>query len=304
MDIRHLRMFMKIIDHGSISAAADELRMSQPALSKHLSRLESEMQTELVERLPRGVKASPSGEIMLNYAKSIDANYRSALRQIDAAKNAEYSEISIGSGYYWLNGFLPHAIARLLSENPRVRVKVTSGVPDQLKENLLRGEIDLVFGPVAISEAHRNLIEVESLIRTDSKVMVRRGHPAGTGKDKSIRELHELDWVLPVGTFVRKLFDQTFEAHGMSAPLPKVEVNDVTCTLDLVANSDMATMVTSLAPLGTPWGSRFEQIKCSGLGGFRETGIMTRKEGVIPPLCETLCAIIRDLSKRHLHAVT
>ena len=293
---------MTVVDRRSITAAADELDMSQPALSKHLSRLEAELETKLLERLPRGVRPSRAGQILFDYAKSIDASYRSALRQIDGAKNAQITEITIGAGYFWLNGYLPSAIALLTEEHPNVRVRIETGVPTHLKEKLLRGDLDLVFGPVALSGAGQNMIAAESLIRTDSQVLVRQGHPAQDGQDKSIKDLLELKWALPNGTFVRDLFDQMFKAHGVPAPVPMVDANDVSCTLDIVAQSDLATLATSLTPDGQPW-SQFDHLKCSALNGFRETGILRRKFDVVPAMAEELCEKLRLVSRAHRYAV-
>lgn len=302
LDIRHLRLFMTVVDHGSITAAAEELGLSQPALSKHLSRLESELETSLLERLPRGVRPSRTGRILFDYAKSIDASYRSALRQIDSATASQVTEITIGSGYFWLNGFLPRAVAALVKQFPDVRVNIVTGVPQSLKERLLRGDIDLIFGPVVLSGGDENLIESESLIRTDSHVLVRQGHPANDGKDKTIKDLLDLKWALPNGTFVRSLFDQLFQSHGVPAPVPIVDVNDVSCSLQIVAESDLATLATSLTPVGQDW-SQFEHLHCPALSGFRETGILRRKFGVVPEMAEKLCEELRRTAQEHRHAL-
>ena len=302
MDIRHLRLFMTVIDRGSITAAADDLGLSQPALSKHLSRLEAELETTLLERLPRGVRPTRAGQILFDYAKSIDASYRSALRQNDGAKAAQIAEITVGSGYFWLTGFLPKAVALLVEDHPTVRVTVETGVPTRLKEKLLRGDLDLIFGPVALSGADQNMISSESLIRTDSHVLVRQGHPAQDNRDKTIKDLLDLKWALPNGTFVRSQFDQLFQAHGVPAPIPTVDVNDVSCSLEIVAQSNLATLATSLTPEGAAW-SKFDHLKCSALSGFRETGILRRKFGVVPPMAEELCEKLRIVSRNHRDAV-
>ena len=293
---------MTVVERGSITAAADEMGLSQPALSKHLSRLETELETVLLERLPRGVRPSREGQILYDYAKSIDASYRSALRQIDGARQAHVAEISVGAGYFWMSGFLPKAVALLGEDHPNVRVKIETDVPMRLKEKLLNGDLDLVFGPVARSGTGQTMIAAESLIRTDSQVLVRRGHPAQDGNDKSIKALLELKWALPNGTFVRDLFDQLFQAHGVPAPVPAVDVNSVSCSLDIVAQSDLATLATSLTPDGQTW-AQFDHLKCSALSGFRETGILRRKFDVVPAMAEALCEKLRIVSRNHRDAV-
>ena len=302
MDIRHLRLFLKILEHGKISAAAADLGISQPALSKQLSRLEKELGTELLERLPRGVLPSPTGRILLDYAKSIDASYRSALRHIESTRKEDFSEITVGAGYYWLNGLLPRAVARLVSDHPGVRIKIVAGVPEALTEQLLRGDIDLVFGPVAFKETHPNLIEAVSLIRTDTQILVRKGHALNDGVNRSIEELARLGWALSRGTFIRKRFDQLFQTFGIAPPVPRVEVNDVSFTLDVVANTDLATLATSVTPLGEEWND-FGRVQCSNVSGYRETGILRRKHDAMPALGEKLCAALGALSSHHVHHV-
>ncbi len=302
MDIRHLRLFLKTLEHGNITSAAAELGISQPALSKQLSRLEEEFEVELLERLPRGVRPSAMGKILHDYAKSIDASYRSALRHLESARNDDDEETTIGSGYYWLNGLLPRAVAQLVQDRPGARIRIVAGVPELLTEQLLRGEIDLVFGPVAFREEHHNLIEAKSLVRTDTQILVRKGHPASDGIERSIEDLTHLDWALPRGTFIRKRFDQLFQTFGVAPPVPKVEVNDVSFTLEVVANTDLATLATSVTPLGETW-QGFDRIRCANVSGYRETGILRRKHDVMPNLCRELCERLEALCADHVHTV-
>ena len=302
MDIRHLRLFLTVLDHGNISAAAQELGISQPALSKQLGRLEQECGMLLLERLPRGVRPTRQGTILADYARSIDASYRSALRHLADRENDNHDEISVGAGFFWLNGLLPRAVAHVVSKHPNARIKILAGVPEELTKQLLNGELDLFFGPVAFREKQRDIIEAESLIRTDIQVMARQGHPADTGKDLSIQDLSLLKWALPRGTFVRKRFDQLFEAYGLSPPVPVVEANEVSSTLEFVAKTDLATLAASVDPLGRPW-PKLRKLRCDHISGFRETGILRRKRDVLPELGVVLCDSVRSHARRHVHAV-
>ena len=302
MDIRHLRLFLKTLEHGNITAAAHDLGITQPALSKQLSRLEEEFGVKLLERLPRGVQPSAFGKILSDHAKSIEASYTSALRHLDNTSASAGAEISIGAGYYWLNGLLPRAVACLVKERPNARIRIIAGVPERLTARLLEGELDLVFAPVAFREGHNDLIVSESLLRTDSVILVRQGHPADDGKTRAIQDLTELGWAMPRGTFIRKRFDQLFEAFGLTAPIPTVEVNDVSAALDVVAHSDLATLASSVTPLGERW-TNYGQVACRDLSGWRDSGILRRRHGVVPKLAEKLCDILRDLAKDHVHSI-
>ena len=302
MNLHHLRLFVTTLEHGNITAAAVALGITQPALSKQLGRLEEDFGVPLLERLPRGVQPTPAGKVLADHAKSVDASYRSAVRLMKSVTKSEIGEVSVGAGYYWLNGFLPRAVAELVSDYPEARVRIVAGVPDQLTEMLLEGELDLVFAPVAFRRGHTDVIEAESLLRTDSVVLVRAGHPADDGQNRTIEELAELRWALPRGTFIRTWFDQLFEAHGLTPPVPTVEVNDVSAAFDLVANSDLATLASSVTPLGEPW-QGYGRVYCRDMGGGRDSGILRRRHGVVPQLGDVLCTKLRALVSTHANAL-
>ena len=302
MDIRHLRVFMKVLEHGNITAAANDLGISQPALSKQLSRLEREFGLSLLERLPRGVQPSEHGKILEHYARSIDANYRSALRHLGSASGREDGEITIGAGFFWLQGPLPRAMARLSGVYPRAKIKIVGGVPEMLIELLLRGELDLVLGPVALAEQRSSRIRTISLIQTDTEILVRKDHPELARAKKSISDLTAMDWVLPEGTYVRNWFDQLFRYHGLVPPIPRIETNDVQCALSIVADSDLATLATSFSPAGQPW-SRLTCLNCPELGSVRRTGILMAKDSFTPPLCDRFMEMLCETARDHPHAI-
>lgn len=303
MDLRHLDLFMTTLEHGNITSAAQSLGITQPALSKQLARLEAEFGVDLLERLPRGVQPTAEGAILLDHARSIRSTYKSAVRQLSTITKTSGSEITVGAGYYWLNGLLPRAIARLIAQNPDIKICIAADVPEVLISKLLNGDLDLVFAPVAFRHGHSDAIEAESLLRTDSAILVRQGHPADDGKDRTVEELTALQWALPQGTVIRKRFTQLFEAQGLTPPDPTVEVNDVAAALDLVANSDLATMGSSVSPIGAHWHG-FGRIRCKDLAGWRDSGILRRRGGVVPKVGLELCDHLRALAADHIHSVT
>ena len=151
MELRQLRLFLKVIEHGNNSAAADSLSMPQPVLSRHIARIEKEFSAKLLNRLPRGVAPNKAGKILQDHASSIDANYRNALRQIAALQSASAGVVNdVGTGQSWLRGPLSAGVARLVAKNPAARIKIVAGATDTLPSRLLRGEFDMILAPVAI----------------------------------------------------------------------------------------------------------------------------------------------------------
>lgn len=296
MDLRHLRLFLKVLEHGSITTAANELGMNQPALSKHISRLEDELSTNLLDRLPRGVAPNVYGKILGHYARSIDANYRSALRHIDAVRNASAGKITIGAGSSWREGLLPVAIANLFKNRPNARVNIIAGVPDTLLTLLLRGEIDMALAPVNVEERFADSVVCEPLIKNHLVVVASRGHPMADGRARTLADLSELRWVMPPGTSARRRFEQLFELHGIVTPEPSVESDDVPFLLEIVANSELVTLVSVLRMHGERRES-LTVIPCPEAETSRETGIILPETGTLPPLGHELIDELRIVSK-------
>ncbi|MCH2221643.1 MAG: LysR family transcriptional regulator, partial [Dechloromonas sp.] len=81
MELRQLRYFLAIAEHGSFSKAAGAVHVAQSALSHQLAQLEDELGQALFQRLPRGVELTPAGRAFHPHALSI-------LRQVDDARNS------------------------------------------------------------------------------------------------------------------------------------------------------------------------------------------------------------------------
>ncbi|ACT06371.1 HTH-type transcriptional regulator CatM [Dickeya dianthicola] len=81
MNLRRLKYFVKIVDIGSLTQAAEMLHIAQPALSQQVATLESEMEKQLLVRSRRGVTPTEAGKILYSHAQTI-------LNQCEQAKHA------------------------------------------------------------------------------------------------------------------------------------------------------------------------------------------------------------------------
>src|SRR6516225_1714016 len=91
MDVKQLRYFIRIVESGNVTRAAEALHIAQPALSQQLNHLESELATRLLNRSALGVTATRSGELLYRHAKEI-------LRQVDNTRAALRQESDRPSG--------------------------------------------------------------------------------------------------------------------------------------------------------------------------------------------------------------
>jgi len=293
MDMRHLRVFMTVCRLKNISSAASELGVNQPAISKAVRRLEGELGVPLFERVPRGVELTPYGEILRRFAGDIDANYRGALRHIDAIRTAEGGMVVVGAGGTWRDEILPRAVATLCLHRPRAKVRINTGTTGDLQAELLRGELDFLLAPVELDDALSVHLKAEILLDNALVVAARAGHPAADGLPRALADLADLPWAAPIGSIVRERFNRLFLAHGLEPPIPALEVQDASCLFDVVEATDLLTYVPDIRLSGARMG-RIVTVNVPEATDRRQSGLIIRRRGLLPPLCLELIGIIRS----------
>ncbi len=165
LDLRQLRYFVKIVDHGSVSRAAEELRVAQPALSLHLKRLEDEFGCTLVQRTARGVVATESGRRLAQRARTLleaAATLRDEVRGLeDAPSGAAVIGIPTSLGVILT---VPVVMA-VRHQYPAVRLRVVEGLSGHMQEWVSAGQLDmaLVFGAEAPPRVATQFLATEGL---------------------------------------------------------------------------------------------------------------------------------------------
>jgi len=161
MDLRGIRYFVQIAELGSITRAAQHLRVAQPALSRHLHALEQELGVPLLVRLPRGVRLTTAGRQFLEHCQRI-------LRELGRAQDELRGGAAAGKGRVILGVspttgplLLPGVVERMRRQCPQVSLKVVEGFSNQLYDWLQAGRADVA---VLTNPVNSRTIRVTPLI--------------------------------------------------------------------------------------------------------------------------------------------
>lgn len=95
MNLRQLKYFISIVEEGSFLKAAKVLCIAQPALSQHIANLEDELGTQLLVRTPRGVTATPAGEVLYQHAKKIAGQLKQAQDDVRTEANSPKGDVAV-----------------------------------------------------------------------------------------------------------------------------------------------------------------------------------------------------------------
>ncbi|MEU1428572.1 LysR family transcriptional regulator [Nocardia sp. NPDC005746] len=146
--LRSLECLIAVLDAGSITDAAAALHMSQPALSHQLAALEREIGAPVVERLPRGVRATAIGRAIESDAR---AALTAAARVVDSGRSAargEAGRLRLACAESLTASLLAPVLRTWIRRHPAVRIHLTEAASaDDLVHHLESGAADLAFGP-------------------------------------------------------------------------------------------------------------------------------------------------------------
>ena len=141
------RAFVCAAKHGSITRAAEELLISQPALSQTIRQLEAALQCALFLRVPKGVSLTAEGRALLPLAEEGVSKLLAGQRRVKAFTSLEDGEIVVGASDMTLEFFLLPRLAEFHLLHPGVRVMITNGPTPETLKKLDAGAID--FGVVS-----------------------------------------------------------------------------------------------------------------------------------------------------------
>lgn len=145
MELRHLRYFIVVAKELSFSRAADELYISQPALSRQIKNLEDELGVTLFLRQPSGLVLTEAGSFFLDQAKDILRRSHDVVQNIQVRFNHKSESLTIGYFTVLLQSFLGEVLSRVSLTYPNMTLNMREMVPAEQAKALRNGEIDIAF---------------------------------------------------------------------------------------------------------------------------------------------------------------
>ncbi|PRY59596.1 LysR family transcriptional regulator [Glycomyces artemisiae] len=142
LDIVRLRVLAAVAAHGSVTKAAKRLHYAQPSVSHHLSRLEAETGARLVQRVGRGIRLTPEGEMLARRASEIIGRVDAAEAELEAMVGLRTGRVRLAGFQSVLSTIVPEAVAAMRREHAGIEVNLVEAHPE-ISLGLLRdGEVD------------------------------------------------------------------------------------------------------------------------------------------------------------------
>lgn len=145
LDVTRLRVLASVARHGSVTAAAQALGYAQPSISHHLSRLEAETGSRLVQRVGRGIRLTDAGRTLAERAEEILGRLDAAEAELAAHTGLRAGRVRLAAFPSALGTFVPVAAASFTAAHPDVQLHFTEAEPADAARLLRSGEVDVAL---------------------------------------------------------------------------------------------------------------------------------------------------------------
>ena len=298
--LQQLMIFEQVRASGSLLAAAGELAMTQPAISKALRELESQVGGALFVRGKRGVTPTELGRRFEPHAASMLAELRQLAETLNATQAGTRGQVAVGTLISASAALLPEAIERLRRAAPDVVVTVRVGPNTLLFPLLARGELDVVVGALpgaaAVAGAEAARLASQRLYDEALRVVVGAQHPLARRRKLALAELMALDWIVPTpDSMAWPSVRAFFGAAGL--PARRIESVSILTNLALLASSPRVALMPQAAAERFAQGGQLAVLPIRGLGAFGAVGYTVRADRPPSAATERFLAALRAAGK-------
>ncbi|MGC2204219.1 MAG: LysR family transcriptional regulator [Stellaceae bacterium] len=218
MELRSLHYFVRIAELGSITRASAHLQIAQPALTRHLQRLENELDAPLFTRANRGVRLTEAGHKFLESAQRILRDVERAGDEIRAHKAHPSGKIVLGVTPTLCPVVVPELFGRMRRHYPMIELKVVHAGTVRLEEFVIDGRVDIGL----LAEIPRSRLILSARLAEEEMVLVTK--PGS--RPRQIVSLEELSRTpLILGDGLRAAMDTLLAGHRVELQV-ETELND------------------------------------------------------------------------------
>jgi DNA-binding transcriptional LysR family regulator len=218
MDLKRLRTFVTVAEHGTVSKAAEVLCITQPALSRRISALEQDLGFELFARVGRRVQLTVRGDQLLGDCRALLAQAVSLEERTHELRRGEIRGLKVAATARMIEGVLATFLHRYAQHVPGVGLALLEADASQHSQMLHSGEVDLAINVVSLEQVDDQRFASYWLPRFHIAAAFPRSRSVEATDAIDIRQLVEYPLLLPNSSFVtRKLFDAACRLAGLTA---------------------------------------------------------------------------------------
>lgn len=186
--LQQLRVVVCVAQSRSVTSAANEMALSQPAITKILHELETDLEAQPFVRTSRDTYPTELGEQVAERAQAIFAQLDQLVQEVSDRQSGLSGHVAVGVLLAGGANILPRAVVALHQRSPKVRVTIVEGTYETLVPQLRQGALDFIVGRL-LGYKYRERLETIPLFQEKIAFVARPGHPLLTGRNLTIEDL-------------------------------------------------------------------------------------------------------------------
>ena len=297
--ISELEILLALAKHGSMARAAEDLAVTQPAISRAVAELEKALGVRLLDRDRRGVVLTLYGRSLVRCASVVVDELKQGLRALDFLADMAAGELHIGCPEAHASWLLPAAIERFYANHSQVSVHVTPASTIQEDFTALRErQVDFILGRIPKSRPGDDLT-IQELFDEEIFVVVGAQSPWAYRRKVALQDLAAEKWVVtPFANPNTQILVDAFRAHGLGVPRVSVEAASINLRIKLLLSGQFVAMMPN--GLLHSMGRKMKALKVLPIDLSAVTSpvaVFTLKSRTPSPMLAPFVDCLRDVAK-------
>ena len=223
------RVFKEVAEAGNISLAAQNLYISQSAVSQNIKQLETALQTRLFVRSPRGVSLTDDGRMLYDHVRSAIGLLETGEDKLAQTRSLQRGKLVIGASDTVTSQILLPHLDRFHRKYPNIRIQVVSGRSQKVLGLLRSGKVDVAFASCVEDEA----FECVPCMKTHTSFVAAADYPCDFDHEYTEKEIAEFPLILLERKASSRVYmEKYFLSRGVSLT-PEIELGARSLLVDL-----------------------------------------------------------------------
>lgn len=300
LEFRDLSYLLEVASIGNLGRAADRLGLTQPALTKCIARLETELGVTLLERTPKGVTLTLYGEHLTKHAERLRIANLDIKRELKELSTGQVGHLRIGTGILLAQTILPTACVNLLKRYPGITLEISSGNTATLFPALRERKLDAVLASIGPHPEHG--FRQEFLMEDKVTVITRKEHQLQKQKKLNLKSLAKEKWILPApNTTSSDWLTNRMRDLGIQPLTCAVQTGTLPTLLRLVADTDLLAFQSWPTVCRTNnYGQLLRPLSSEALTWRHNLGVTVRDNDYKSPAIEKFIEVLSTIAASEL----
>ena len=219
LHLERLQALHAVSTFGSVTGAAEALRLTPSAVSQQLGKLQRDVGQRLIEPYGRGVRLTPAGTLLAQRAHAILSEVENAESELDRQRNHVIGDLEIAGFATAARAILPQTVARLRKQHRQLKLRVSERQPDEAIRLVVAGHLDIALvndwmnAPLVLPDGVQRVL----IMNDPVDLAVPADHPLAGRASVELTELSAEPWITwPYGAICHEWLTQTLRQHGLT----------------------------------------------------------------------------------------